>query len=83
MLERGTSSRCLSKPQMLRVPWCAQHVGKPEKHHVSQREGSRVGVMLNSLVNLMRSRIAWKMGLWAYCDIGGGKTFSLVGGTIL
>lgn len=42
-----------------------------------------VGVMLNSLVNLMSSRIAWKMGLWANCDVGGRKTFSLVGGTIL
>lgn len=39
--------------------------------------------MLNSLVNLMSSRITWKMGLWANRDVGGGKTFSPVGGTIL
>lgn len=58
--------------------------GGSQRHTMSvKREGRRVDVMLNSLVNLMSSRIAWKMGLWANHDVGGGKTFSLVGGTIL
>lgn len=84
MLEKGTLSRCLSKPQMLRVPWCAHHVEEARDTPCQFRgKVGRVGVMLNSLVNLMSSRIAWKMGLWANCDVGGGKTFSLVGGTIL